>query len=128
LTSAFLLALGAAAGRSTLQTILVAGAIVAAVHVFFSGIPMRYGLGSGSPGADSDGRAAWRIATGGVGPQPALTYGRSGDEPAVRPLFLVVLGLVAVLAFLVDVGLGLALVAIFGLAWLLQRSGERADR
>jgi hypothetical protein len=127
-TSALLLAGGAAAGHSTVQRILVVGAIVAAVHAFFSGIPMRFARGSGAAGAESDGSAAWRIATGGVGPQPALTYGRSDDEPAVRPAFVVVLAVVAFLGFLVDVALGLGLAAAFGLAWWLQRSDERAGR
>jgi hypothetical protein len=47
----------------------------------------------------------------------------SEPEPAVRPVFAVLLGIVGVLAIAVDPVMGLALVGLFGGGALLQRRG-----
>ena len=112
-----------------MELILFAGSLVAGGHVLLSGLPMRYAAGSGAAGLDSDGLAAWRILTGGVGRQPALTYGRDVQgDPSMRLGFVLVLGVVAILAFAVDVRLGLFLAGVLVLAWILQRFDERAGR
>lgn len=59
-----------------------------------------------------------------------VTHGvETADEPAARPVFAVGLLLIAGSTFLfVDVGLGLALAALFGIVWWLQTSDVRAGR
>lgn len=121
------LALGSADELSV--RVLVLGAGAAFLHTVASILPIRYALGSGAAGGESDGLAVWRILTGATGRIPALTHGvETPAEPAVRPVFVIVLALIAAVTSFLDVALGLALVAIFGLGWWLQTSDVRAGR
>jgi hypothetical protein len=71
---------------------------------------------------ESDGRAIWRVLTGGPPRGLAREERRLGrPERAARPGYVAALALVAVLAALVAPLLLLVLAALFGLAWLMQR-------
>jgi hypothetical protein len=98
------------------------GAVCALLAFLLSALPVRYGPGLGDPGAESDGRAVWRILTGAPPGGVAREQARlERQERAVRPLFAAVLAAALVLALLVDPSIALELVAIFGLAYLAQR-------
>jgi len=86
-----------------------------------SALPLHYGAGLGGP-ADSDGRAIWRILRG-TPPGGIERELRRQTEPerAARPVFVVLLALIAVLTLLVDPWLLAALAVMFGLGMLLQR-------
>jgi hypothetical protein len=102
--------------------VLATGAGVAWIQAIFTALPLRYGAGLG-PG-ESDGRAIWRILTGGPPGGLAREERRLGrPERGTRPGFVAALALVAVLTALVAPELLLVLGVLFGLAWLLQRSG-----
>jgi hypothetical protein len=117
LMAAATLGLLAAMSDGWLQDVLGLGSLASVFGAAVTGLPLRYGRGLGVRG-ESDGMAVWRILTGGP---PGGE--RDIKEPAVaRPAFLVVLGLVGVLAVLMSPLLGLTLVALFGGAFLLQRS------
>jgi hypothetical protein len=100
--------------------VLDAGAICAAGQLFLTALPLRYGAGLGPHGGESDGRAVWRILTGGL-TREERRQGR--PERAIGPVFATLLAIVFVLAALVDPVTGLLLAGIFGIAFLLQRSG-----
>lgn len=109
--------------------VLVIGAGAAAVHTLMSVLPIRYALGSGAAGAESDGLAMWRILTGGTGRIPVMTHGvATPAERVVHPVVAIVLLAITAVTFFLDVRLGVALVALFGLAWWLQMSDVRAGR
>ena len=117
----------AAETSPVVSSVFVAGAMCAAGHAVMSALPIRYGIGSGAAGGDSDGLAAWRILTGGLR-QPALSFGRPVPTgPPVRPVYAVLLLLIAVATLAMSLTLGLLLVFLFTVAWLLQRADERAD-
>ena len=100
--------------------VLATGAGVAWLQAVLTAVPIRYGAGIG-PG-ESDGRAIWRVVTGGPPGGPAREERRLGrPERAVRPWFVAVLALVAVLTALVEPLLLLVLAGLFGVAWLLQK-------
>ena len=110
--------------------VAVLGGQVAAFHALFTLLPIRYALGSGAAGRESDGLAVWRILTGSTGTIPALTHGvDSPTQRAAHPAVVILLVLIAgfTLVF-VDFGLGLAVVGLFGLAWWTQTSDVRAGR
>jgi hypothetical protein len=100
--------------------VLAAGAGVAWLQALLTALPLRYGAGVG-PG-ESDGRAIWRILTGGPPGGLAREERRLGrPERTARPAYVVALALVAVLTALVQPLLLLLLAALFGLAWRDQR-------
>ncbi len=111
------LALLAGGAHGTVQGVLAVGALCSGLTTLGSGLPMRYGRGlaEGITG-DSDGMAVWRILTGG----PRRPGSEEKDVAVARPVFLVLLALAGVLAFLADPLLGVGLVALFGFAWLRQ--------
>jgi hypothetical protein len=120
LVGAAALALLAAGTSGELQGILASGALCSALAFALTAIPMRYGSGL-RPVGESDGMGIWRILTG--GPRRRR---RERKEPAVAgPVYLILLALATVLAFMASIGLGIALVGMFGLAFLAQseRSG-----
>ena len=124
------LALTMADAHPTFAGILLIGGAGACGHGAFTGLPIRYAAGSGAAGAESDGMAAWRILTGGVGRSPEIRYGRSSpSEPAMSPVLAVLLGVIVVgtLVFL-SVPLGLLVIGLFAVAWAFQRSDEKAGR
>jgi hypothetical protein len=104
-------------------SVAFAGAWIASGHFLGSVLPIYYGAGlNGS--RESDGRVIWRLLTGAPpgGIERELRR-MSEPEPAVRPVFAVLLGIVGVLAIAVDPVMGLALVGLFGGGALLQRRG-----
>ncbi|MBN1529024.1 MAG: hypothetical protein JW895_08180 [Thermoleophilaceae bacterium] len=107
------------AAAGPLVSLLVA-VFVAWLQTFLTALPLRYGAGVG-PG-ESDGRAIWRILTGGPPGGLAREERRlARPERAVRPVHVATLALVAVLTALVEPLLLLVLAALFGLGWLMQR-------
>ena len=127
LLTALALALGSA--DDPLVTVAVVGAQVAALQTIMTLLPIRYALGSGAAGAESDGLALRRILSGGSGRAPVLTHGvDSPVEPPVRPAYVVLLLVIVGLAFLTSVGLGLAVVLVFCASWLLHRHELRRGR
>jgi hypothetical protein len=100
--------------------VLATGAWVAWLQTLLTGLPLRYGAGVG-PG-ESDGRAVWRVLTGGPPGGLAREERRLGrPERTARPGYVVALALVAVLTALVEPVLLLVLAGLFGLGWLSQR-------
>ena len=125
---ALALALGPADDLGVRMAVL--GALAATFHSLLTLLPIRYALGSGAAGRESDGLAVWRILTGSTGTIPVLTHGV--DSPtgrAAHPAVVILLVLIAgfTLVFL-DFGLALAVVALFGLVWWIQTSDVRAGR
>jgi peptidase M50-like protein len=108
------LALMVESGHEGIGKLLAVGAIGAAGHFLFSALPLDYGAGLGASASDSDGRAVRRILTG--------YRPRERSDRVARHVFVVLLGLIGVLAFVMSPLLGLAVVAMFGLAWLMQRA------
>jgi hypothetical protein len=101
-------------------TVIEGGARVATIIFVASALPIRYGAGLG--GGESDGRVIWRVLRGGPPGGIAREARRmQRPDPAARPVFLVVLAVVGVLAFLADPLLGLGIVVLFCWALLEQR-------
>ena len=93
------------------------GLPLATCQFLISAVPFRYGTGFAHHGAtESDGRAAWRILSGGP-PSVDIEVREPYDDPAgTRSVFVVLLILIGVLAFWVDPALGVELVGIFAAA------------
>lgn len=112
-------------GSNSLATLPGTGACVATLQFVTSALPLRYGAGLGGPG-ETDGRVIWRVLTGAPPGGIERELRRLGKpEPAARPAFVAVLLLVVVLTFVMDPLLGLALMGMFGVAALMQRSDVR---
>jgi hypothetical protein len=105
-------------------TIVWVGAWAATGHFLASALPVVYGAGFGFA-AESDGRVIWRVLTG-APPGGIERELRRLTEPqrAIRPAYLALLVLAAVLGFLADPMTAVLLAVIFGLAALLQRTGR----
>jgi hypothetical protein len=104
--------------------ILEVGALCAIGQLLLTALPVRYGPGLGAAGGESDGRAVWRILTGAPPGGLAREERRLGRrERPIGPVFATLLAVIVVLAVLVDPMTAVFLVAIFGIAFLLQRSG-----
>jgi hypothetical protein len=101
--------------------VLDVGALSATGQLLLTALPLRYGPGIGPVGGESDGRAVWRILTG--APPGGLARDERRPERPIGPVFATLLALVLVLAVLVDPMIAVFLVVIFGIAFLLQRSG-----
>jgi hypothetical protein len=110
-------------GTYSFGTIVGAGVWLASTQFVMSAAPIRYGAGLGGP-ADSDGRAIWRILTG-TPPGGLAREQRRLNQPerGVRPVYAALLAIAGVLALLTDPLTCLVLVALFGMAALLQRRG-----
>jgi fumarate reductase subunit D len=108
-------------GADDVHTLLGAGAVTASLQLMTSALPLHYGAGLGGP-ADSDGRAIWRILRG-TPPGGIERDLRRQTEPqrAARPVFVVLLAVVAVIAALLDPWLLAGLALMFGLGMLMQR-------
>ena len=101
--------------------VITAGALTATMQFVTSALPVRYGAGLGGP-ADSDGRVIWRVLTGAPPGGLEREMRKLGEpERPVRPIFVVLLVLIGVLALLLDLWLALALGVLFGLAAVSQR-------
>jgi hypothetical protein len=112
-------------GSDSLVTLVGGGAWVATLQFVTSALPLRYGAGLGGP-ADSDGRVIWRVLTGAPPGGVERELRRLGKrEPAVRPAFVAVFGLVGVVGLWLDRVILLWLAGLFGAAILLQRSDTR---
>jgi hypothetical protein len=112
-------------GSDSLVTLVGGGAWVATLQFVTSALPLRYGAGLGGP-ADSDGRVIWRVLTGAPPGGVERELRRLGKrEPAVRPAFVAVFGLVGVVGLWLDRVIVLWLAGLFGAAILLQRSDTR---
>jgi hypothetical protein len=112
-------------GSDSLVTLVGGGAWVATLQFVTSALPLRYGAGLGGP-ADSDGRVIWRVLTGAPPGGVERELRRLGKrEPAVRPAFVAVFGLVGVVGLWLDPVIVLWLAGLFGAAILLQRSDTR---
>jgi hypothetical protein len=99
------------------RDVLFVGGLGAVGPFLASARPVRYGAGLSV--GDSDGRVVWLVLTGGrlraaERPQPA--------ERIAHPVFLVLLGLVALVTVFLDVWLLIALVGMFAFAWHSQRT------
>jgi hypothetical protein len=104
--------------------VLDVGALCAAGQLLLSALPLRYGRGLAAPAGESDGRVIWRILTGAPPGGLAREARRLGrPERPIGPVLGTLLGLIIVLALLIDPMIAVYLVAIFGIAFLLQRSG-----
>jgi hypothetical protein len=112
-----------AGGSGSIVTVLGAGTVLAAFQFLLSAVPFGYGTGFAHHGVrESDGRAAWRILTG--GPPSVDVEVREPYEDTVkgtRPIFIVVLLLIGVLAFLADPMLAVELAGIFAAAIVWSR-------
>jgi hypothetical protein len=88
------------------------GAIVATFQFVTCALPVRYGNGFGW--GESDGRAIWRILTG-TPPAIDIELRQPFEEPVAgtRPVFVVLLALIAVLTLLLDPMLAVELVGLF---------------
>jgi hypothetical protein len=112
-------------GSDSLVTLVGGGAWVATLQFVTSALPLRYGAGLGGP-ADSDGRVIWRVLTGAPPGGVERELRRLGKrEPAVRPVFVAVFGIVGVVGLWLDRVIVLWLAGLFGAAILLQRSDTR---
>ena len=88
----------------------------------FTALPVRYGAGLGDNGAESDGRAVWRILTGAPPGGLAREEARLGrPERAIRPALAAVLAAAFVLALLADPSIAVELAVVFGLGYVAQR-------
>jgi hypothetical protein len=111
--------------EGTARSLLFPGALVSWGHFLLSAIPLRYGAGVGLEASESDGRAIWRILTGGPPGGLAKEARREArPERGVHPALAAAGLAVLVLALLMDPVLALLLAALFVGAWLLQRSDE----
>jgi hypothetical protein len=99
------------------------GALCAAGQLLITALPLQYGAGLGAPGSESDGRAVWRILTGGP-PGGLAREERRLRRPrrAIGPVFGAVLAAIVALAAYVAPMTAVLLVAIFGIAFLMQRN------
>lgn len=112
-------------GPGFVQRVLGVGAAVATGQFLLSALPLRYGAGLGPP-SDSDGRVIWRVLTGAPPGGIERELERSlKPERAARPVFVVLLALAGVLAFMVDPVSGVALTVVFAGALFLQRGRGR---
>jgi hypothetical protein len=88
-------------------------------------LPVRYGAGLGGP-ADSDGRVIWRVLTGSPPGGVERELRRLGEpERVAHPVAVVLLVLIAALAFLLEPRLAVGLAVLLGLAFLLQQREAR---
>jgi hypothetical protein len=102
--------------------IVFAGAISASLQFAITALPIRYGAGLDDAGADSDGRAVWRILTGAPPGGLAREAQRMGRrDPAIRPAFAVVLVAIVVATAFLSLAFAAILVALVGVAFVLQR-------
>lgn len=119
------LLIAAALGIAWIETgaesmMLGVGAFGATLQFALSALPLRYGAGLGV--GESDGRVIWRVLRGAPPGGLERELRRMGEpERAARPGFVVVLVAVGALAFWLDTSVAVALVALFGLAILLQK-------
>ena len=121
-------ALFAGEGHPVVVLVLLIGAWGSAFGLLMTALPIRYALGSGVAGAESDGLVAWRILSGGPPGRGVPTYGRTDRaRPAARPVFLTALAVAFVLAVAVQPVLGLWVLGLFAYAAWRQRRDERAD-
>jgi hypothetical protein len=112
-------------GADSVVTLLGAGALGATFQFFTSALPLRYGAGLGGP-ADSDGRVIWRVLTGAPpGGIDRELRGLGEPERIAHPVALVLIVLVAALAFVLEPMLAVGLAFLFGVAFLLQLSEAR---
>ena len=123
------LAIGLRGSSELLVDVLVVGALVSGAGTVMSLLPIRYALGSGAAGGESNGLAAWRILTRGTRRIPVATHGvETPAAPAIRTAYAVVLLAITAVAFFLSVSLGLILVLLFFVAWWVQAADVRAGR
>jgi hypothetical protein len=115
--------LGATEGAFT--HVLLVGSGCALMQFVVTALPVHYGEGIVDGGADSDGRAMWRILTG-APPGGLARAERELGRPqrTMHPVLMVLLAAIFLLTMFVDPTMVLSLAALFGAAWLLQRSSR----